>query len=32
MKRVVEFVRKSFTHKEFGVTVCQDEDKDAGRD
>ncbi len=28
---LVEFVRKNFTHKEFGVTVCheQDEDRDA---
>jgi hypothetical protein len=30
-KSLVEFVRKTFTHKEFGVTVCheQDEDHDA---
>jgi hypothetical protein len=28
---LIEFVRRNFTHKEFGVTVCheQDEDKDA---
>jgi hypothetical protein len=28
---LIDFVRKNFTHKEFGVTVCQeqDEDKDA---
>jgi hypothetical protein len=28
---LIEFVRKNFTHREFGVTVCheQDEDKDA---
>ncbi len=28
---LIEFVRKNFTHQEFGVTVCheQDEDKDA---
>jgi len=28
---LVEFVRKNFTHKEFGISVCheQDEDKDA---
>ncbi len=28
---LIEFVRENFTHKEFGVTVCheQDEDKDA---